>query len=223
LGLFSPLYFLFHLPPLCLIEALVIRIMKEDFELSPLARQKLEGIEEPSSEEKERLRETRWLESLLASYFTRGISTDELWLALKEKPTWILKGAQKRVLDSLSLEGGEDEFASSCKAMLAIETLKEGSNYPYLEHTLKELGRLRKSYGEGKEKAYEEMKRGAEDRVRSLARQALAKGMKVDVGTSVEANVKANPRWKGFISQHEREYSQRFELCIDKFTRTLQV
>jgi len=101
--------------------------------------------------------------------------------------------------------------------------LEEGGDYPHLEHTLKELGRLRKSYGEGKEKAYEEMKRGVEDQVRSLARQALAKGMKVEVETSVEANVKANPRWKGFISQHEREYSQRFDLCIDKLMRTLQI
>jgi hypothetical protein len=45
----------------------------------------------------------------------------------------------------------------------------------------------------------------------------------VDVETSVEANVKANPRWRNFISQHGKEYSQRFGLCIDKLRSTLQI
>ena len=191
-------------------------------ELSPLAKERLKEIEEPSPEERERLKEIQWLESLLASYFTKQVSTDELWKELKERnKAWVVKEAQRRIVDSLLLGGSEDDFSSSGKTILAIETLKEGGDYPHLEHTLKELGRLRKSYGEGKEKAYQEMKRGVEDRVQSLAQQALAKGAKVDVETSLEANIKANPRWKGFISQHEKEYGQRFEQCIAKLKRVL--
>jgi hypothetical protein len=54
-----------------------------------------------------------------------------------------------------------------------------------------------------------------------LAGEALSKGMKVDVETSVEANIKASPRWKSFTSQHEREHSQGFEQCIAKLKRIL--
>lgn len=196
--------------------------MKDDFELSPLAEERLRRIEAPSLEERERLKETQWLESLLASYFTKQISTDELWKELKERnKAWMVKEAQERMVDSLSLGGGEDDFSSSCKAILAIETLRKGGDYPSLEQTLNEVEHIRKSYKEGKEKAYQELKREMESQVRLLAQQALSKGMKVDVETSVEANIKASPRWKSFTSQHEKEHSQRFEQCIAKLERML--
>jgi hypothetical protein len=86
---------------------------------------------------------------------------------------------------------------------------------------LNEAQSIRKGYKEGKEKNYQEMKRGVESQVRSLAQQALSKGMKVDVDTSVEANIKASPRWKSFSSQHEKDYGQRFELCMAKLKKML--
>jgi hypothetical protein len=63
-------------------------------EFSPLAKERLKRIEEPSLEERERLKETQWLKALLASYFTKQVSTDELWKELKERnKTWVVKRA----------------------------------------------------------------------------------------------------------------------------------
>jgi len=53
-------------------------------ELSPLAKQRLAEIGELSDEEREKLRQSRELSSLLSFYFTGKLSVASPWTKLKE-------------------------------------------------------------------------------------------------------------------------------------------
>jgi len=194
-------------------------------ELSPLARERLARIGALSQEEKERLRQSRDLDSLLSEYFKDELDTDGLWKrlkALKEQTgDPVVKEAQGKLVDTLRLQMSQEDFEQRRKAILATETIKEEGKYTTLELVLNSIEALRQEYTKLKEQAYEQLKSTIQGQLQAAAQQAITQGLKVDVESSIEANVKNSPQWKEFISRHEKASEQMFNSYIARLRELL--
>lgn len=189
-------------------------------ELSPLAREKLAKIGALSQEEKEKLKQSRELDSMLSRYFTGELSPEGLWKELKslkdQSNESVIKEAQVKLLDTLRLQMSQADFDQRRNAILALETMKGEGKYSSLELVINSIEALYHKYTQGKEQAYEQLKTGIERQLQAVAQQAIRQGMKIDVESSVEANVKNSPQWKGFISKHEKASEEMFNSYIAK-------
>ena len=189
-------------------------------ELSPLARERLARIGALSEEERERLKQSEDLDSLLSEYFSGGLDTDGLWKRLKglkqQRGESIPREAQARLVDTLRLRMGQEDFEQRRDAILAIETMKAEGKYSTLEVALDSIEAVRQEYLQVKQQAYEQLKAGLQSQLQAAAQQAKAQGMKIDMGGSLDANVRNSPQWKDFISQHEESSEEMFDSYIGR-------
>ncbi|MCK4580319.1 MAG: hypothetical protein KAU10_03130 [Dehalococcoidia bacterium] len=189
-------------------------------ELSPLARERLARIGALSEEERERLKQSEDLDSLLSEYFSGGLDTDGLWKRLKglkqQRGESIPREAQARLVDTLRLRMDQEDFEQRRDAILAIETMKAEGKYSTLEVALDSIEAVRQEYLQVKQQAYEQLKAGLQSQLQAAAQQAKAQGMKIDMGGSLDANVRNSPQWKDFISQHEESSEEMFGSYIGR-------
>jgi hypothetical protein len=189
-------------------------------ELSPLARERLARIGALSPEEKERMRKSSELDSMLSQYFKGAISSEDLWIALKSLKEQcsesIVKEAQSKLVDTLRLQMNQEDFEQRRSAVLALETIKSGGKYSSIEPVLNSIEALRQNYTQTKEQIYEQLKSAVERQLQAVAQQAIRQGMKIDLESSVEANIKNSPQWKDFISKHEKACGEMFDRYIAK-------
>lgn len=184
-------------------------------ELSPLAKERLAKIGALSQQEKETMRRSGELDSVLSQYFKGELSSEDLWKRLKELKEQtgepITKEAQSKLLDTLRLQMGQGDFDQRRNAILAIETMKTEGKYSSLELVLNSIETLRQKYTQLKEQTYQQLKGAVESQLQAVAQQAMRQGMKIDMESSVDANVKNSPQWKQFISQHEGASQEMFK------------
>lgn len=196
-------------------------------DLSPLARERLAKIGALSQEEKERLRQSRELDSLLSQYFKGELDTETLWKrlkALKEQTGEpITTEAQSKLVDTLRLQMSQEDFEQRRQAILAIETMKSEGKYTTLELVLNSIEALRQKYTQLKEQTYQQLKGAVESQLQAVAQQAITQGLKVDVESSIEANVKNSPQWKEFISRHEKASEQMLNSYINKLRELISI
>lgn len=189
-------------------------------ELSPLARERLARIGALSEEERERLKQSNDLGSLLSEYFSGGLDTDGLWKRLKglkqQRGESIPREVQARLVDTLRLRMGQEDFEQRRDAILAIETMKAEGKYSTLEVALDSIEAVRQKYLQVKQQAYEQLKEGLQSQLQAAAQQAKAQGMKIDMGGSLDANARNSPQWKDFISQHEESSEEMFDSYIGR-------
>ena len=189
-------------------------------ELSPLARERLARIGALSEEERERLKQSNDLDSLLSEYFSGGLDTDGLWKRLKglkqQRGESIPREVQARLVDTLRLRMGQEDFEQRRDAILAIETMKAEGKYGTLEVALDSIEAVRQKYLQVKQQAYEQLKAGLQSQLQAAAQQAKAQGMKIDMGGSLDANARNSPQWKDFISQHEESSEEMFDSYIGR-------
>jgi len=187
-------------------------------ELSPLAKERLARIGAVSQEEKERLRQSRELDSLLSEYFKDELDTDGLWKRLRvlkeQTGEPVVKEAQGKLVDTLRLQMSQEDFEQRRQAILGIETMKSEGKYSSLDLVLNSIEALRQKYTQLKEQTYQQLKEAVESQLRAVAQQAITQGLKVNVEGSIEANVKNSPRWKQFISRHDSVGEQMFNSYI---------
>jgi len=187
-------------------------------ELSPLAKERLAKIGEPSKEEKEKLRHSKELSSLLSSYFMENLPIDSLWARLKEckdkGEESLIKEVQLKLAEAISLGADEPSLKRCQEGILAAETLKDNNKYSILEVNLNSIESLCKQYKQGREQAFNTIKSNIARQIAAAAQQIAqkaGKGVAVDVKGSAELSVTSSPQWKEFISRHEREYHTRFQ------------
>jgi len=189
-------------------------------ELSPRARERLARMGALSPEEKERMRQSSELDSLLSQYFKGDISSDDLWIELKSLKEQcsesIVKEAQIKLVDTLRLQMSQEDFEQRRNAILAIETMKHEGKYSSLELVLNSIEALRQKYTQIKEQTYNQLKVDLERQLQAVARQALKQGVKIDIETSLNANIKNSPQWKEFISEHERTAGEMFNSYVNR-------
>lgn len=189
-------------------------------ELSPLARERLARIGALSLEEKERMRRSSELDSLLSQYFKGDVSSEDLWIELKSLKEQcsesIVKEAQIKLIDTLRLQMSQEDFEQRRSAVLALETIKSEGKYSSLELVLNSIEALRQKYTQTKKQAYEQLKASIEPQFKAITEQAIKQGLKIDIESSLEANIKNSPQWKEFISEHEKAYGEMFNDYIAK-------
>jgi hypothetical protein len=198
-------------------------------ELSPLAKEKLAKIGDLSPAEKEKLKVSEKLTSLLADYFTKKIDVNGLWLELKKYKEQghesIVRETQVRLLNAITLTSSDADFEHCRNALLGCETLKEQNRYTELEHGLKTLESLRRQYRQEKERAFNTIKQSIQQQVEVAARQMLRqtnnKNISIDIESSVEATARTSPHWRNFIVEHERVYGQKFDELVARIKRLL--
>ncbi len=195
-------------------------------ELSPLARERLARIGALSPEEKERMRRSSELDSLLSQYFKGDVSSEDLWIELKSLKEQcsesIVKEAQIKLVDTLRLQMGQEDFEQRRSAILAIETIKGEGKYSNIELVLNSIEALRQKYTQTKEQAYEQLKASIEPQFKAITEQAIKQGLKIDIESSLEANIKNSPQWKDFISKHEKAYGEMFNDYVAKLRELIQ-
>lgn len=190
-------------------------------ELSPLARERLARIGTLSEEERERLRQSNDLDSLLSEYFSGGLDTDELWRSLKElgqqRGGSILSEVQARLVDTLRLRMGQDDFKQRRGAVLAIGTMKAEWKYGTLEVAFDAIEAIRSKYLQVKQQAYQQLRAGLQGKLHAAAQQAKAQGMNIDLESSLDANVRNSPQWKDFISSMRNPAKRAFRATYEGF------
>jgi len=195
-------------------------------ELSPQARERLARIGALSPEENENMMRSSSLDSMLSQYFKGVISSEELWKELKalrdQSGESIAKEAQNKLIDTLRLQMNQADFEQRRSAILAIETMKEDGKYTTLELISNSIESLRQKYQQQKEQAYKQLKAAVERQLQAATQQALKQGMHIDMESSLEANVKASPQWKDFISSHDKANEEIFNSYIDKLRAILE-
>ncbi len=187
--------------------------------LPPIVRERLAKAGELTSEEKERMKDSERLDSLLSEFYTEELTSEGLWTALKEYGDQgkgqLLKEVQLKLIDSLSFSSGLEEIQKRKEGILAVETLKEQQNTPVLEAGLNSIEQLQRRYGEEVQRAYDELRAQVERDPRLRMEQVKQGQNTAMVQLSADEAVKRNPQWREFLSQHEKRYSEEFARIIE--------
>jgi hypothetical protein len=194
--------------------------------LPPIMREKLARIGEVTPKEKESLKEIEQLTSILSEFYKGKLNPEGLWKKLKEYKDkgkgYLLKEAQVKLLDSLSLAGDAEELQKRRRGILAIETIKEDQNTAILEQSLNSIEGLQKRYIEEMEEAYSSLKAQVE-RNPQLRMQQVQQGQASTVmQLTVEEAVKNSAEWKNFAANQEKGYSQEFAKVVGELKNELK-
>jgi len=166
------------------------------------------------------MRQSNELDSALSQYFKGELSSEDLWKRLKtlkdRSGDPIVKEAQAKLVDTLRLQMAQPDFDQRRTAILALETMKREGKYSSLDLILNSIEALRQKYTQQKERTYQQLKSAVERQLQAVAQQAITQGLKLDVESSIEANVKNSPQWKQFISQLDSSSQQMFDSYIAK-------
>ena len=189
-------------------------------ELSPLAKERLARIGALSPEEKESIKQSGELDSILSRYFRGELGSEDLWKELKSlkdrSSESMVREAQLKLVDTLRLRMKQEDFEQRRSAILAVDMMKEEGKYSSLELALNAIEALRQKYTQAKEQAYEQLKASIEPQLQQMTQRAIKQGLKIDIESSLDANIKNSPQWKEFISEHERACVVMFDGYIGK-------
>lgn len=185
--------------------------------LPPIMREKLARIGEITPEEKARIKDLDQLTSLLSGFYKGEITSESLWKELKDYKdkgeSYLLKEAQVKLIDSLSMAGDNIELQKRKRGILAIETLKEDQNTATIEQSLDMIEGLRIRQKEEMEQAYNSLKAQVESNPQ-LRLQQVKQGQVMQL--TVDEAIKTSPEWNNFVANHEKRYSQEFYKVIQK-------
>ena len=194
-------------------------------ELSPRARERLARIGDLSAGEKEKLAQSGELDFALSQYFKGGLTLEDLWKrlkSLKDKSTEsIVKEAQLKLADTISLAMDKADFEQRRHAILALETMKEKGTYSALELVLNSIETVRQKYTQLKERAYQQFKVALEGALQGAGRKAIREGVNLDMKGSVEATIKNSAQWREFLSKHEETSAEVFNSHIAKLRKSI--
>jgi len=194
--------------------------------LPPIMREKLARIGEVTPEEKESMKEIEQLTSVLSEFYKGKLNPEGLWKKLKEYKDkgkgYLLKEAQVKLLDSLSLAGDAAELQKRRRGILAIETIKEDQNTAILEQSLNSIEGLQKRYIEEMEEAYSSLKAQVERNPQLRMQQVQQGQTSMVMQLTVEEAIKNSAEWKNFAANHEKGYNQEFAKVVDKLKNELK-
>lgn len=189
-------------------------------DLPPIVKDKLARIGEATPEEKQRMKDSERLNSLLSEFYRGRLNSEGLWKRIKELRDkgkgHLLNEAQISLIDSLTLRSAAVEFQKRREGMLAIETLKEDQNTSILELELNSIEGLQKRYRDEMQQAYDNL-RAQVERNPQLRMQEVKQGQTtVVMQLSVDEAVKRSSQWQDFLSRHETRYGQEFAKLIER-------
>lgn len=192
-------------------------------DLPPIIRERLGRIGELTGEEKESMMNSGRVDSLLSEFHQGAIDAEGLWKRLRtEGRPSLLREAQIRLAQSLSLGTALVELQRRKEGILAIETLKEEQNTSILELNLNLIEELQKRYRSEIERVYNGIRAEVESNPQLRVKEVQQGGRTMLVQLTADEAMKQLPQWQDFLSEHERRYSQEFARVIDKLKRELR-
>ncbi|MEE8637105.1 MAG: hypothetical protein V3T04_03100 [Dehalococcoidia bacterium] len=191
--------------------------------LPPIVRQRLATIGELTREEKENMMASERVDSLLSKFHEGRIDTEGLWKRLKEerKPS-ILKQAQMKLVDSLSLGSTPAETKRKRDGILPIETLKKEQNPSVLELDLDLVEDLQERYRAEAEQTYNSLRAEVEKDPRLRIRQAPQGQNTMMIQLTPDEATKELPEWRDFLSHHEKRYNEDFAKVVGGLRERLE-
>jgi len=197
----------------------------DNFELSPIARARLERVGRFTDEQRLALQREQEVEQMLSSYYTGSLDKDGLWQRGKELTdkygASVIKEAQGSVLKTLRLHMNDEDFERRQNAVLALEALKRTDRYSSIESLLGSVSSLRQRFSEVTAQAFEQVRAQMEPQIRAQAEQARMQGMLVDTTSTIETSIKGSPEWQQFMSRHEASHEQTLHDYIDRISSML--
>lgn len=188
--------------------------------LPPIARERLARAGDVTPEERERMKDSERVDSLLSEFYREGLSSEGLWAKLRqyveEGKGHLLTEVQSRLVDSLSLGSSPPEIEKRKSGLLAIESLKSEKKTPALEAGLRLIEELRKRYGEETQQVYERLRAEVERNPRLRMEQVKQGQNTMLVQLTVDEAVKRLPQWADFLVQHENRYTEEFGRAIHR-------
>ncbi|MDA8079145.1 MAG: hypothetical protein M0Z79_09435 [Nitrospiraceae bacterium] len=185
------------------------------------AMEKMETIGNLSIEEKEAIRDSDNLRTLLASFYRGELSKEALWQKMKDFKPSLLKEAQKSMINSLRLSSLPEEFQLRSNGILAIESLKKTPRSSVLENVLGSIGKVQKEYQEVKEGAIAELRQAIESNPQMRMRHVkAADGRSYPMAMTVDEAIQA--RMAEFLPEHEKRYETLFARAAEKLLAELQ-
>jgi len=193
--------------------------------LSPIARERLAKIGTITPEEKERIKASQQLDSILAEFHKGDLGSEGLREELKvykdEGKVSLLEEAQVRLIDSLTLESTTEELQERRAAILAIEILKDRQNTPMLEQRFNSIDTLQARYKSEIQQYYNHLKAQIEKNPQSRMQQVKQGQRTVMMQLSVDEALRINPEWRNFLTTHERGYTQEFAKAVGSLKEQL--
>ncbi|MFP3879996.1 MAG: hypothetical protein ACLFVA_03480 [Dehalococcoidia bacterium] len=191
-------------------------------DLPPIARERLSRIGELTQEEKREMIDADKVDSLLSEFYQDKIDAESLWKRLKrEGRSSLLKAAQIRLIDSLSLGNTPAELQKRRDGILAVETLKEEQNTPVVELNLKLMEDLRKRYRAEIDQAYNGLRAEVERNPQLRVKRVQQGESTMLVQLTVDEAMKQLPQWQEFLLKQERRYSEEFARVAEALKREL--
>ncbi len=194
--------------------------------LPPIVRERLARMGDMTSEEKERMKDSEVVDSLLSRFYRDELNAEGLWKRLKGLQEGgkgrLLREVQLRLIESLSLNSVSADVQRRKEGILAVEGLKDDQHTSALEGGLNSIAELQRRYADEMQRVYEELRSQVERDPRLRVEQVRQGQNTALVQLSVEEAVKRNPQWREFLAQHESRYSEEFarvlQLLVDEVT-----
>lgn len=191
--------------------------------LSPIARDRLARIGELTQAEREQMLDSERVNSVLSEFHRGQIGPEGLWKKLKEeaRPS-LLKEAQLRLMDSLSLGTPPVELQRKMDAILAIESLKEEQRTSAIEPSLNLIKKLQKKHKAEEDQAYNAIRAEVERNPRLRVKQVQQGPKTMVVQLTVDEAIKQLPQWRDFLADQEKRYSQELTQAVERLERELR-
>jgi hypothetical protein len=188
--------------------------------LPPIVRERLARTGDMTSEERERMKDSEVVDSLLSRFYRDELDSEGLWKRLKELHEvgkgHLLREVQLRLIDSLSLNSGSADVQKRKEGILALEGLKDEQHTSAVEGGLNSIADLPRRYADEMQRVYEQL-RAQVERDPQLRIEQVRQGQNTAlVQLSVEEAVKRNPQWRDFLAQHESRYSEEFARMVQR-------
>jgi hypothetical protein len=192
-------------------------------DLSPIARERLAKIAELSPQEKDKMRDSEKVNSILSGFYQGQIDPESLWKKLKDegKPS-LLREVQVRMVDSLGFGTSSTELQKRRDGVLAIESLKKERNTSMVEMNFRRMGDLQNKYRAEMEQAYNGIRVEVENNPRLRVKQVQQGQDAMVVQLTVDEAIKQLPQWRDFLANQEKRYSLEFARVIEKLRRELK-
>lgn len=195
---------------------------KWEEKLPPRARERLSRIK-ITPEDKERVKGKEELKSFLSRFYREQLSSEDFAGKLKQyeehKREFLVKEAQSRLVDSLSLEISSPDFKRRGRCVLVLERLKSGGKHPSVKTEVNSLGDLIKKYKGEKNRLYNQLKKQVESNPKLRMRQVNTNRGEALTQLSPDEAVLSSPQWKDFISRHEIIYSSQFAKSVERLKK----
>ncbi|MDM7998917.1 MAG: hypothetical protein QUS33_02660 [Dehalococcoidia bacterium] len=187
-------------------------------ELTPTTKERLAGTDEAGPNEKDLANQGVQVQSSLAQFYAEELDLEGLCKRLESGTVEVIREAQSRLVESLSLSSRPAWFRTTKAAILQLESLKKNQRTKLIEQQLGNIARLQAAYRESLEKALhtatEEENRNREP--------TIAPGRWISIHGTVAADTELAERLAEAELEAERQYGGEFAAVVQTLRQLVE-